>query len=187
MRAGIPTIIKPFFGDQFFWGDRIEALGAGSCVRKLNIESLADALILATTDEKQIERARNIGERIRAENGVATAVESIYRDLEYARSLIKTGRPPANSDSEDDRITRNAVGFVPAWSPDRAGTNSMDSWHDESGQAPSEDWSVISDSEERRSSRDLRESPTSKRSSLAAAVLSVLPDVLSSPKHPSKT
>src|SRR6266498_1137712 len=24
LRAGVPAIIKPFFGDQFFWGDRIE-------------------------------------------------------------------------------------------------------------------------------------------------------------------
>ena len=63
--AGIPTIIKPFFGDQFFWGDRVEALGIGAAVRKLTVDSLADALIAATTDQKQIERARKIGEKIR--------------------------------------------------------------------------------------------------------------------------
>lgn len=64
--AGIPTIIKPFFGDQFFWGDRVEALGIGSSVRKLTVDSLADALRLATTDVKQIERAKLVGESIRA-------------------------------------------------------------------------------------------------------------------------
>lgn len=66
LRAGIPTIIKPFFGDQFFWGDRVEALGIGSSVRKLTVENLTEALILATTDEKQIARAKLIGEQIRA-------------------------------------------------------------------------------------------------------------------------
>lgn len=66
LRAGIPTIVKPFFGDQFFWGDRVEALGVGSCVRKLTVESLADALIQATTNEKQIDRARILGEQIRS-------------------------------------------------------------------------------------------------------------------------
>lgn len=64
--AGIPTIIKPFFGDQFFSADRVEALGIGTGVRKLTIESLTDALVSATTDSKQIERAKLIGERMRA-------------------------------------------------------------------------------------------------------------------------
>ena len=66
LRAGIPTIIKPFFGDQFFWGDRVEALGIGTCVRKLTVDSLADALIQATTDEKQIGKAKLVGEKIRS-------------------------------------------------------------------------------------------------------------------------
>lgn len=64
--AGIPTIIKPFFGDQFFWADRVEALGIGTGVRKLTVESLSQALILATTDQKQIDRAKLVGERIRS-------------------------------------------------------------------------------------------------------------------------
>ena len=29
LRAGKPTIIVPFFGDQFFWGNVIEKSGAG--------------------------------------------------------------------------------------------------------------------------------------------------------------
>lgn len=66
LRAGIPTIIKPFFGDQFFWGDRVEALGIGTCVRKLSVDNLVEALILATTDEKQLARAKLVGEEIRA-------------------------------------------------------------------------------------------------------------------------
>jgi len=27
LRAGIPTIIKPWFGDQFFWASRVTVLG----------------------------------------------------------------------------------------------------------------------------------------------------------------
>ena len=27
LRAGIPTLIKPWFGDQFFWASRVQALG----------------------------------------------------------------------------------------------------------------------------------------------------------------
>ena len=66
LRAGIPTIVKPFFGDQFFWGDRVEALGVGTCVRKLTVDSLAEALLQATTDERQIAKAKLVGEKIRS-------------------------------------------------------------------------------------------------------------------------
>jgi hypothetical protein len=64
--AGIPTIIHPFFGDQFFWADRVEALGVGSGVRKLTVDNLTEAFISATTDIKQIDRAKIVGEQIRA-------------------------------------------------------------------------------------------------------------------------
>lgn len=63
--AGIPTIIKPFFGDQAFWAERVESLNVGSAIRKLTSEHLADALKKATTDEKQIAKAKIVGEMIR--------------------------------------------------------------------------------------------------------------------------
>ena len=67
--AGIPTIIKPFFGDQFFWGDRVEALGVGSKIRKLTVQNISAALITATTDQKQIDKAKLVGETIRSVSG----------------------------------------------------------------------------------------------------------------------
>jgi len=66
LSAGIPTIIKPFFGDQYFWADRVEALGIGSSVRKLTTDHLTAALITATTDTKQISKAKLVGESIRS-------------------------------------------------------------------------------------------------------------------------
>jgi sterol 3beta-glucosyltransferase len=49
-----------------FWADRVEALGVGSAVRKLTVDSLTNALRAATTDIKQIDRAKLVGEQIRA-------------------------------------------------------------------------------------------------------------------------
>lgn len=63
--AGIPTIIKPFFGDQAFWSERVESLAIGSAVRKLTAENLTEALRKATTDEKQVQKAKVVGEMIR--------------------------------------------------------------------------------------------------------------------------
>lgn len=88
LRAGAPTIIKPFFGDQFFWGSRVQELGVGVCIRKLTVKGLAAALVQVTTDEKMKEHARVLGEAIRKEDGIQTAVNCIYRDLGFAKSRI---------------------------------------------------------------------------------------------------
>ncbi|KAF1816269.1 UDP-Glycosyltransferase/glycogen phosphorylase [Eremomyces bilateralis CBS 781.70] len=99
LRAGIPTIVKPFFGDQFFFGSRIEDLGVGICLKKINTSVFARALWEATHSERMIVKARVLGEQIRQsmivdantrqEDGVGHAIQTIYRDLEYAKSLIK--------------------------------------------------------------------------------------------------
>lgn len=52
------------------------------------MEHLAAAITLAVTDEKQIARAKLAGETIRKEDGVGQAIECIYRDLEYSKSLL---------------------------------------------------------------------------------------------------
>ncbi|RDX56200.1 hypothetical protein OH76DRAFT_1396537 [Lentinus brumalis] len=143
LRAGIPTIIKPFFGDQFFWADRVEALGIGSAVRKLTVDSLSQALHEATTNQKLIDRAKLVGEQIRSENGVATAMEAIYRDLEYARSLIKGA---ASRDTEHDEYfdAEHATirDYQASSSPPE---HPSPSW---SASGAVSDWSVISDSDE---------------------------------------
>ncbi|KAF8078251.1 glycosyltransferase family 1 protein [Lyophyllum atratum] len=173
LRAGIPTIIRPFFGDQLFWADRVEALGVGSGVRKLTVNALTEALIAATTDIKQIDRAKLLGEQIRAENGVTTAIECIYRDLEYARSLVKH----ASTDEDEEDNEHSTVRHQ-----DYSGSQSGYSSSGSARGAPSEDWSVISEQDDRRSSlgsrRSLSRDTSAKRTSFTAAVLSVLPDTL---------
>ncbi|KAI1332439.1 glycosyltransferase family 1 protein [Xylariaceae sp. FL0255] len=103
LRAGIPTIIRPFFGDQFFFGMRVEDLGVGICLKKWGSNSFAKALWEATNSERMIVKARVLGETIRNENGVNVAIQSIYRDLEYARSLVaaKTGKYAAGAGNLD--------------------------------------------------------------------------------------
>ncbi|ORX88736.1 UDP-Glycosyltransferase/glycogen phosphorylase [Basidiobolus meristosporus CBS 931.73] len=85
IRAGVPTVIKPFFGDQFFWGNRVQDMGIGLCLKKLTVEKLAHALQTITTDEKIIKRSQIAGEKVRAENGVENAINYIFRDYELAR------------------------------------------------------------------------------------------------------
>lgn len=84
LAAGVPSIIIPFFGDQFFWGERVAALGVGPKPmprKKLTAERLAQALQQAATDETMRQRAADLGAKIRAEDGVAQAV-AVVRQLE---------------------------------------------------------------------------------------------------------
>ena len=65
LRAGLPTIIKPFFGDQYFFGSRVEDLGVGIFLRKLNVSVFSRALWEASHSERMIVKARVLGEAIR--------------------------------------------------------------------------------------------------------------------------
>ncbi|CAI4211682.1 unnamed protein product [Parascedosporium putredinis] len=123
LRAGIPTIIRPFFGDQFFFGSRVEDLGVGIWLRKWGANSFGRALWEATHNERMIVRAKSLGQRIQKENGVETAIQCIYRDLEYAKSLVK--RKPKHGDQEkglddddDDEGEEESWTFVGRDEPD---------------------------------------------------------------------
>ncbi|MEV4257550.1 glycosyltransferase [Spirillospora sp. NPDC049652] len=82
LRAGVPSVVTPFFGDQPYWGDRVAALGAGPrpvpfC--RLTVPALAAAVREATTSEDMRTAAAAVGARLRAEDGVARAVELLDR------------------------------------------------------------------------------------------------------------
>lgn len=80
LRAGVPSLVVPFLFDQFYWGRRIAALGVGPApvpYRRLSAERLTAALALAVGDAHMRQRAAALGARIRAEDGIAAAVEII--------------------------------------------------------------------------------------------------------------
>jgi UDP:flavonoid glycosyltransferase YjiC (YdhE family) len=80
LRAGVPALAVPFAGDQFLWGRRVFALGVGPRPVprwKLSAASLADALRTMAGDPEMRQRAAQLGETIRAEDGVGRAVRLI--------------------------------------------------------------------------------------------------------------
>lgn len=82
LRAGRPTIICPFFGDQPAWGRRVHALGVGPLPlpqKKLTVENLAAAIREVTTNQTMRRTAGELGDGIRREDGVASAVAAIER------------------------------------------------------------------------------------------------------------
>ncbi|CEP64336.1 sterol 3-beta-glucosyltransferase LALA0_S11e01794g [Lachancea lanzarotensis] len=98
LRAGLPTIIKPFFGDQFFYAGRVEDIGAGINLKKLNSKTLSRALKEVTTSSRMSHKAQQIQQEISREDGVETAISCIYSELEYAKSLVQA----KNKDKQDD-------------------------------------------------------------------------------------
>lgn len=84
LRAGVPSIVTPVFGDQPFWGSTVARLGVGTRPlpqRTLTVEALAGAIHTATTDAGMRARAAALGVRIRAEDGVARAVDILGAHL----------------------------------------------------------------------------------------------------------
>jgi UDP:flavonoid glycosyltransferase YjiC (YdhE family) len=80
LRAGVPSVVVPFFGDQPFWGQRVADLGAGAQPiprKRLTAKRLAEAIDRVMTDDVMRKRAAALGEAIRREDGVARAVEVI--------------------------------------------------------------------------------------------------------------
>jgi hypothetical protein len=94
---GCPTVIVPFFGDQPFWGSIVARAGAGPepiPFKELTSQNLA-AGIQEALGEKAQNRARQIGENMRSENGVQNAVQSFHQhmDVEALRCSICPDRP----------------------------------------------------------------------------------------------
>lgn len=80
LRAGKPNVICPFLGDQPFWGWAVHQTGVGPKPipqRKLTVDRLAEAVAAAVNDRQMQQRAAALSEKIRAEDGVARAIEII--------------------------------------------------------------------------------------------------------------
>lgn len=78
VRAGVPQVVCPFVGDQPYWGRRMQQLGVAPepiAQPRLTASALAAAIRRAVTDQAMSDAARRLGEQVRSENGVATAVE----------------------------------------------------------------------------------------------------------------
>jgi UDP:flavonoid glycosyltransferase YjiC (YdhE family) len=80
-RAGVPSIAVPFAGDQFFWAERLRLAGVAPAAvngRRPKVEDFTRALDLAAADAIRT-GAQSLGTRMRAEDGVANAVEALER------------------------------------------------------------------------------------------------------------
>ena len=79
-KSGIPSIVVPFWFDQFFWGKRANELGIGSkpIYRKdLNKETIMQTITQTVNDPVIKSEAAKMGKIISEENGLENAVKLI--------------------------------------------------------------------------------------------------------------
>lgn len=84
LRAGVPNVVVPFTMDQPFWAWRVHALGVGPRPiprSRLSAARLAQAIQEALTRAEMSAKAAALGERLRNEDGLATAVRVGLRYL----------------------------------------------------------------------------------------------------------
>jgi len=96
--AGCPTTVVPFFGDQFFWAERVHARGVGPApipIAALTVEALSNAIRFMLDPEVK-SRAMELAIAIGNEDGVAAAVDAFHRHLPSELPLA----PPAHVEEE---------------------------------------------------------------------------------------
>ena len=125
MAAGIalgrPTVIVPFFGDQPFWGSMVARAGAGPPpipFKELTAESLANAILYALKPET-LERAKELGERIREEKGCETGAASFHAHMKVdklrclmAPSRVAVWQVNTKGNTENIRLSAFAAAVV---------------------------------------------------------------------------
>ena len=77
LRSGVPSCVVPFVFDQFYWGKRIAELGVGPQpipYKQLTVERLREPINIGVTDSGMQQKAIELGQKIRAENGIQNAV-----------------------------------------------------------------------------------------------------------------
>jgi hypothetical protein len=80
LRSGVPTVIVPFFGDQFFWGDTVKSRGLGDTVTysRLTAAVLLDAVLRALNPDIVV-RCAIAKEQMACEDGLGKGIEFIER------------------------------------------------------------------------------------------------------------
>ncbi len=85
LMAGVPNVVIPFTSDQPFWGHRVHSLGVGPKpipAKKLSAQTLAKSIVTAVSDQEMRARAKAMGARIRAEDGVSRAIDIVQKYVE---------------------------------------------------------------------------------------------------------
>ena len=80
LRAGIPSIVVPFFADQPIWGKQLEQLGVSPATHpqtELTSDRLADSIQSIIANDSFSKRAQQLQTKIKQENGVDSVISVV--------------------------------------------------------------------------------------------------------------
>ena len=81
LRAGLPTVVVPSIAEQFFWGSLVARIGvepSPTSRTQLTARKLARKLEAALHNTEIKQKARELGQRLRGENGIEQAIKAIH-------------------------------------------------------------------------------------------------------------
>ncbi|MBD2088598.1 hypothetical protein H6F67_01815 [Microcoleus sp. FACHB-1515] len=84
-RAGLPSVVVPYFADQLGWGKRLHQLGVSPKPiprKQSTAESFGAAIAITTSNSVMQQQAAQLGVKIRGENGVEQAVAIVEQYLQ---------------------------------------------------------------------------------------------------------
>ncbi len=90
LRAGVPAVVVPHMQDQPYWGHRLYKMELGPKPiprRKLTAKKLAKNITLVVRNQTVRARARQMGRKIRAEDGLGRVVELFEQHFSLGRSF----------------------------------------------------------------------------------------------------
>lgn len=99
LRSGVPTIVTPCMMDQYDNADLASKSGAGirlAQLHKLTPETLSKALLRCKTDEKLVRTAAAVGVKLRGEDGLTIATQTIDK---FLQEEVATGQWSAAMES----------------------------------------------------------------------------------------
>lgn len=84
VRAGVPSIIIPFFFDQCFWADRLVHLGVGPppiLKKKLSQNRVSSAVLSVLENGMILENLKRLSSQVNSEQGVKNAVNLVLKEI----------------------------------------------------------------------------------------------------------
>ena len=100
LRAGNPTFICPFFGDQHFWAEMVHRAGAGppGCpIADLSVDILKKSLLTLTSQDLRI-HVSELSRNMNSEDGVFEGIQSFTNHLPLADMVCEVSLFMGKSD-----------------------------------------------------------------------------------------
>eukprot|EP00667_Euglena_gracilis_P002462 EG_transcript_2461 len=109
LKAGIPQIIMPFFGDHFLWAHRLQEMGCGPAAMPLKSTQpteLAAVLRQVLGDQAMLQKVRELSDQVNAEQGGQETVKLLENLHQYGAFPNDTAPKP------ELPVTRRALSLV---------------------------------------------------------------------------